>query len=69
MRVEEGRLVLARAAAQLGSAAALGAQLQVSERVIRHYIEGTEPVPQALLLQVIDLLVTQLPGGNKPPAY
>ena len=61
MRVEDGRLVLARAAAQAGGIAALAAEINVSERVLRQYIEGKEPVPDGLFLKVVDVILKKLP--------
>ena len=61
MRVEAARMVFARAAAQAGGPAALGIRLGLSQRLIRHYIEGREPIPEPLLLRVIDLILAELP--------
>lgn len=66
MRVDDARLVLARAAAQAGGVGQLAAELKLSERILRHYIEGREPVPDTLYLMVVDVLVKRLPGSNKP---
>jgi hypothetical protein len=51
------RQILARAAAQLGGVEALASRLRVSPRVVEHYISGHELVPDALLLQVIDVVL------------
>lgn len=61
MKVDSARRVLARAAAQIGGMPRLAFKLKVSERVLRHYILGTEPIPEGLLLQLIDVLLEQLP--------
>jgi len=52
MRVDDARRVLARAAAQEGGVLQLAAKLNLSERILRHYIEGHEPVPDSLYLMV-----------------
>jgi hypothetical protein len=65
MRVEDARLVLARAAAQAGGVVQLAAQLKLSERILRHYIEGREPIPDNLYLMVVDVLLKGLP--DSPP--
>jgi hypothetical protein len=62
VKVDSARRVLARAAAEVGGIAALASALKLSERVLRHYIRGKEPVPEGLLLQVMDVLLKQLPG-------
>jgi hypothetical protein len=64
MRIEDGRLVLARAAAQVGGIEALAAELHLSERILRHYIEGQDPIPDSLVMNVIDVILKQLP---EPP--
>lgn len=65
MRVDDARLVLARAAAQAGGVVQLAAELKLSERLLRHYLEGKEPVPDNLYLMVVDVLLKGLPGS--PP--
>jgi hypothetical protein len=64
VRGEEARRVLARAAVKAGGIPALAAELDMSERVLRHYIEGTEPVPDNLVLKVVDIILKDAP---EPP--
>ena len=61
MRVDDARRVLARAAVQAGGVPQLAQQLKIGERVLRHYIEGHEPVPDSLYLMVVDVLMKNLP--------
>ena len=63
MRVEAGRLVLARAAVSAGGVEALAARLDVSERILRHYLEGKEPIPDAFVLKVIDIVLGDIPDS------
>ena len=42
----------------------LAAKLNLSERILRHYIEGHEHVPDSLYPMVVDVLMKALP--NKP---
>lgn len=65
MKVDAGRHLLARAAAQAGGVSVLASQLGLSERVLRHYIEGNEPVPDSLVLQVVDVILKRLPEPPK----
>lgn len=60
------RAILARAAAKLGGVVELGARLDVSHRLLEHYIKGTEPIPDGLLLRAIDLIMEQPP--DSPPS-
>ena len=64
MRVDSARRVLAQTAAQMGGIPRLASELKVSESVLRHYILGKEPIPEGLMLRVIDVLLEQLP---EPP--
>ena len=64
MRGEEARRVLATAAVKAGGIPALAAELDMSERVLRHYIEGTDPVPDNLVLKVVDIILKDAP---EPP--
>lgn len=65
MRIESPRRVLARTAAQVGGTANLASKLKVSEKVLRRYILGEEPIPEGLMLQIIDVLLEQLPEPPK----
>ena len=64
MRVDDARRVLARAATEAGGVTQLAAQLNVSERILRHYIEGHEPIPDNLYLMVVDVLMKDIPPGS-----
>ena len=63
---DTSRKVLAHAAAQLG-VAALAARLQISERLLHHYLTGHELIPDELFLRAVDVIIEQLPAP-KPPA-
>jgi hypothetical protein len=56
---------LARAVAQVGGMPRMASALKVSEAALRRYILGKEPMPEGLMLQVIDVLLEQLPGPPK----
>ncbi len=58
---EVARKVLAAATARVGGIEALASRLEVSQRVVRHYLEGNEPIPDSLLLSAIDLIIEGLP--------
>ena len=64
MRVAHARRVLARAAVQAGGLPKLAAQLRVSERILRHYSEGHEPIPDNLYLMLVDILMKGIPPGT-----
>ena len=59
---DTSRKVLARAAA-LEGVEALAARLQVSERVLRHYLSGFELIREHLFLKAVDVIVAHLPKG------
>lgn len=49
------------------------ALLGVSESLVEHFVNGTLPVPDSILLKALDLLevphaLPQQPNGNKPNA-
>ena len=48
---------MARAAAMMGGAEQLAAYLNINHRVLQHYLVGTEPVPDVLVLQAIDVIL------------
>ena len=68
---DTSRKVLAHAAAQVGLPA-LAARLQVSERILRHYLTGHELIPDELFLRAVDVIIEQLPqpqpGASVRPA-
>ena len=63
---DTSRKVLAHAAAQVG-VAALAERLQISERLLHHYLTGHELIPDVLFLRAVDVIIEQLPTP-KPPA-
>lgn len=63
---DTSRKVLAHAAAQVG-VAALAERLQISERLLHHYLTGHELIPDELFLRAVDVIIEQLPAP-KPPA-
>jgi hypothetical protein len=65
MAIESARRVLARTAAQVGGIPRLASELELSERILRRYILGKEPIPEGLMLRVIDVLLDQLPQPPK----
>ena len=64
MKVDNARRVLARTALQVGGIPKLAAELKLSETALRGYIVGKEPIPEGLMLKIIDVLLRQLP---EPP--
>ena len=64
MKVDSARRVLALSALQLGGIPKLAAELKLSEAVLRGYIVGKESIPEGLMLEIIDVLLKQLP---EPP--
>ena len=65
--IRVGRRVLARAAAKLGGVEALAAHLEISQRVLQYYITGVEPVPDALCLRAIDVILEDVPAIVREP--
>ena len=61
MKATSPRRVLARTALQLGGIHRLAAELKVSEPLLRKYIDGSESIPEGLMLQIIDVLLKQFP--------
>jgi hypothetical protein len=64
VKVDNARRVLARTALQVGGIPKLAAELKLSETALRGYIVGKEPIPEGLMLKIIDVLLRQLP---EPP--
>lgn len=60
VRDDETRKLLAHIAARLGGMENLAARLKVSPRVVSLYLSGKEPVPDTLVLQVVDLVIDEL---------
>ena len=63
---DTSRRILARAAAELGGVERLAERLKVSPRVVQHCLTGHEPIPDALLLKAMDIILESLP--SKTPA-
>jgi len=65
------RKVLAHAAAQVG-VPALAERLQISQRLLHHYLTGHELIPDELFLRALDVIIEQLPepkpSANARPA-
>ena len=65
VKADSARRVLARTAAQVGGIRKLASELNLSEDILRHYVLGKEPIPEGLMLQIIDVLLEQLPEPPK----
>jgi hypothetical protein len=65
VKVDSARRVLARTAAQVGGIRTLASELNLSEDILRHYVLGKEPIPEGLMLRIIDVLLEQLPEPPK----
>jgi len=63
---DTSRKVLAHAAAQVG-VPALAERLQISQRLLHHYLTGHELIPDELFLRALDAIIEQLPEP-KPSA-
>ena len=63
---DTSRKVLAHAAAQVG-VPALVERLQISQRVLHHYLTGHDLIPDELFLRAVDVIIEQLPDA-KPSA-
>jgi len=63
---DTSRKVLARAAALVGIDALAG-RLQISARVLRHYLTGFELIPEHLFLKAVDVIVEHLPNDVPGP--
>lgn len=55
------RLVLARAAALLGGVDKLAGRLEVTQRELGDFLTGGAPVPDALFLAAIDIVLEDVP--------
>jgi hypothetical protein len=62
---EARRQLLEQAATRLGGLEQLAKKLGVTQRAMKLYLSGAAPLPDALLLRLIDLLSEQ---GQAPPA-
>ena len=65
---EARRRLLEQAAARLGGAENLAKKLGVTQRAMKHYLNGAAPLSDALFLKLVDLLSDQWPSeGQRPP--
>lgn len=64
---DTSRKVLAHAAALLG-VAALAERLQISERLLHHYLTGHDLIPDELFLRAVDVIIGELPAPEAPPS-
>ena len=64
MSGETGRRLLAKAAAEQGGVEALAHRLGMSEKVMRHYIQGKDPIPDEIVLKVIDIILGDAPDRS-----
>ena len=60
------RLVLARAAALLGGADRLAGRLNLTQRELSDFLTGGAPVPDALFLAALDIVLEDLPDPRAP---
>jgi len=65
MKAESAREVLARTAAQVGGIRNLASELELRKAVLDRYILGKEPIPEGLMLRIIDVLLNHLPESPK----
>ncbi len=59
-----GQRVLERAAQKLGEPQ-LAALLQISQTNLKAFLDGYKPVPDAVLLRAVDVVLDQLPEINR----
>lgn len=64
MNKKLGQRVLERAVELFGEAQ-LAKLLEISERALRHYLNGEQHIPEPLLLRAVDLVMDN--GGDGPP--
>jgi hypothetical protein len=62
---EATKRLIEEAAARLGGLDALAKQLGISERLLKLYLSGAQPLPDALFLRIVDLISDG--SGDKPP--
>ncbi len=65
MVTQVARKVLARAAAKVGGVQALANRLKLAPRIVAHYIEGHDAIPDSVLLLAIDVILEDVP--DLPP--
>ena len=61
---EEAKRFLAQAAARVGGMDALAGKLDIGPHVLEHYLNGQKPVPESLVLRIIDVVL----DADKPPS-
>ena len=64
---DTSRRVLAHAAALVG-VAALAERLQLSERILHHYLTGHSLIPDEVFLRAVDVIIEQLPAPKRQPS-
>lgn len=57
---DKTRKLLVHVAGRLGGVEALAARLGISARVLGAYLSGNELIPDALVLQVVDLVLVEM---------
>ena len=57
---DETRKLLAHVASRLGGVEALAARLGIGARALGAYLSGKELIPDALVLQVVDLVLVEM---------
>jgi len=65
VKTDSARRLLARTAMQIGGIRKLASELNLTEGTLRSYLHGKEPIPEGLTLQIIDVLLKQLPEPPK----
>lgn len=63
---DAARVALARAAKKVGGVAALARRLNISERVLKLYLEGHHLIPDSLFLRAVDLLADEDEKKGRP---
>jgi hypothetical protein len=64
---EARRRLLEQAATRLGGVEQLAKKLGVTQRAMKLYLNGAAPLPDALLLRLVDLLSEQGRSESQPP--
>jgi hypothetical protein len=59
--VRLGRLVLARTVDRLGGLIEVASRLEIDPALLKLYIDGDRPIPDAILLCAADLVLEDLP--------
>lgn len=61
------RQVLEHAATRFGGAEQLAKKLGIRQRLMKLYLDGATPIPDALFLRLVDLLSEQWRGEDQAP--